>query len=148
MRTDHVIAIQDMGAAGLTSSSVEMAGRGEVGVVIDLDKVPMRGEGMIPYEILLSESQERMLLVAKQGSEDAIRAIFERWDLQAVVIGHLTDDGVWRARWHGADVGAIPAPTLPAGARVYGRPAKEPARIDELQALDLRTVREPTDCTQ
>jgi phosphoribosylformylglycinamidine synthase len=109
MQTDHVVAIQDMGAAGLTSSSVEMAGRGEVGIVIDLDMVPFREEGMIPYEILLSESQERMLIVAKQGSEDAVRAIFERWDLQAVVIGTLTDDGVWRARWHGEDVAAIPA---------------------------------------
>src|SRR5262245_46414340 len=148
MRTNHVVAIQDMGAAGLTSSSVEMAGRGAVGIVIDLDKVPFREEGMIPYEILLSESQERMLIVAKQGSEDAVRAIFERWDLQAVVIGTLTDDGVWRARWHGEDVAAIPAAILTDAAPVYKRPAEEPARLDELQALDLRTIREPSDYTQ
>jgi phosphoribosylformylglycinamidine synthase II len=148
MRTEHVVAIQDMGAAGLTSSSVEMAGRGAVGVAIDLDKVPLREDGMVPFEILLSESQERMLLVAKQGSEDAVRAIFERWDLQAVVIGRLTDDGVWRARWHGEDVCAIPAAILTDAAPVYRRPAEEPARLDELQALDLRTVREPADYTQ
>jgi phosphoribosylformylglycinamidine synthase II len=148
MRTDHVVAIQDMGAAGLTSSSVEMAGRGEVGVVIELDKVPLREEGMVPFDILLSESQERMLLVARQGSEDAVRAIFERWDLQAVVIGRLTDDGVWRARWHGEDVCAIPAAILTDAAPVYRRPAEEPARLDELQALDLGALREPTNYTQ
>jgi phosphoribosylformylglycinamidine synthase len=148
MRTDHVVAIQDMGAAGLTSSSVEMAGRGEVGVVIELDKVPLREEGMVPFEILLSESQERMLLVARQGSEDAIREIFERWDLQAVVIGRLTDDGVWRARWHGEDVCAIPAAILTDAAPVYRRPAEEPARLDELQALDLGAIREPGNYTQ
>jgi phosphoribosylformylglycinamidine synthase len=148
MRTDHVIAIQDMGAAGLTSSSVEMAGRGAVGVVIDLDRVPMREDGMTPFEILLSESQERMLLVARKGSEDAVRAIFERWDLQAVVIGELTDDGVWRARWHGADVCAIPAAILTDAAPVYRRPAEEPVRLNERQALDLRNVPEPGDYTQ
>jgi phosphoribosylformylglycinamidine synthase len=148
MRTDHVVAIQDMGAAGLTSSSVEMAGRGEVGVVIDLDRVPMREDGMVPYEILLSESQERMLLVAKQGSEDAIREIFERWDLNAVVIGRLTDDGIWRARWKGEDVAAIPAAILTDAAPVYRRPAEEPAKLDEAQALDLRTIREPRDHSQ
>ena len=148
MRTDHVVAIQDMGAAGLTSSSVEMAGRGEVGIVIDLDAIPLREDGMVPFEILLSESQERMLLVAKQGSEDAVRAIFERWDLQAVVIGRLTDDGVWRARWHGTDVCAIPAAILTDAAPMYRRPAEEPSRLDELQALDLGTIREPSDYTQ
>jgi len=148
MRTEHVVAIQDMGAAGLTSSSVEMAGRGEVGVVIDLDQVPLREDGMTPYEILLSESQERMLLVATQGSEDAIVEIFRRWDLQAVAIGRLTDDGVWRCRWHGKEVCAIPAGALTDAAPVYRRPAEEPTRLNEVQQLDLRTVREPTDCTQ
>jgi phosphoribosylformylglycinamidine synthase len=148
MRTDHVVAIQDMGAAGLTSSSVEMAGRGAVGIVIDLDRVPLREDGMVPFDILLSESQERMLLVARQGSEDAVREIFERWDLQAVVIGELTDDGVWRARWHGEDVAAIPAAILTDSAPVYRRHAEEPARLDESQGLDLRTIREPSDWTQ
>jgi phosphoribosylformylglycinamidine synthase len=143
MKTEHVVAIQDMGAAGLTSSSVEMAGRGAVGIVIDLDRVPLREEGMTPYEILLSESQERMLLVAKQGSEEAVAEIFRRWDLQAVVIGQLTDDGVWRARWHGEEVCAIPAATLTDSAPVYRRPAEEPARLAELQQLDLRTLPEP-----
>ena len=148
MRTDHVVAIQDMGAAGLTSSSVEMAGRGAVGVTIDLDRVPVREEGMTPFEILLSESQERMLLVARQGSEEAVQKIFERWDLPAVVIGHLTDDGVWRARWHGTDVCAIPAAVLTDAAPVYRRPAEEPARLNERQALELRSIAEPTDYSQ
>src|SRR5215470_20110471 len=130
MATDAIVAIQDMGAAGLTSSSVEMAGKGGLGIELDLDRVPLREDGMTPYEILLSESQERMLLVAKQGSEDAVRAIFERWDLEAVVIGRLTDDGVWRARWRGEDVCAIPASILTEAAPVYRRPAEEPARID------------------
>src|SRR5262252_8011604 len=99
MRTDDVVAIQDMGAAGLTSSSLEMAGRGGMGMVLELDSVPLREEGMTPYEILLSESQERMLLVARAGREQAVADIFRRWDLQAVVIGRITDDGTFRARW-------------------------------------------------
>ncbi len=145
MKTDHVVAIQDMGAAGLTSSSLEMAGRGGAGIVIDLDAVPLREEGMTPYEILLSESQERMLLVARAGSEDAVKAIFARWDLQAEVIGRVTDDGVFRARWRGEEVCALPVAELTDAAPVYRRPAEEPARIEELQRLDLGAVREPAD---
>src|SRR6201997_4290517 len=83
MRTDHVVAIQDMGAAGLTSSSLEMAGRGGRGMVLELDAVPLREEGMTPYDILLSESQERMLMVARAGREQAVAELFARWDLQA-----------------------------------------------------------------
>jgi phosphoribosylformylglycinamidine synthase len=148
MQTDHVIAIQDMGAAGLTSSSVEMAGRGGVGVRIDLDRVPLREEGMTPSDVLLSESQERMLLVARKGSEAAVQAIFARWDLQAVVIGELTDDGLWRCRWHGTEVCTLPAGALTESAPVYRRPAEEPAQVNELQRLDLQTVREPADHRQ
>lgn len=147
-RTDCLVGIQDMGAAGLTSSSVEMAGRGGAGIVLDLDRVPMREEGMVPYEILLSESQERMLLVAKAGREGEVAEIFQRWDLQAVVIGRVTDDGTWRCRWHGEEVCAIPVDVLTSAAPVYRRPAEEPARIEEMQRLDLATVREPADYSQ
>ena len=145
MRTDYVVAIQDMGAAGLTSSSLEMAGRGGAGIELDLDAVPLREEGMTPYEMLLSESQERMLLVARAGSEDAVRAIFARWDLQAEVIGRVTDDGVFRARCRGREVCALPVSALTDSAPVYRRPAEEPGRLEELQRLDLQTVRQAED---
>jgi len=145
MQSDHLVAIQDMGAAGLTSSSLEMAGRGGMGIVLDLDRVPMREEGMTPYELLLSESQERMLLVAKAGSEAAVAEVFARWDLEAVVIGTLTDDGVFRARWRGREVCTLPVAALTESAPVYRRPVEEPTRLEELQRLDVREVREPTE---
>jgi phosphoribosylformylglycinamidine synthase len=149
MRTDYVIAIQDMGAAGLTSSAVEMASRGGAGIVLDLDAVPVREPDMTPYELLLSESQERMLLVARAGSEEAVAAIFRRWDLPAVVVGRVTDDGVFRARWRGREVCAIPAAALTEAAPVYRRPAEEPvARLEEAQRLELAAVREPADPEQ
>ena len=149
MRTDYVIAIQDMGAAGLTSSAVEMASRGGAGIVLDLDAVPVREPDMTPYELLLSESQERMLLVARAGSEEAVAAIFRRWDLPAVVVGRVTDDGVFRARWRGREVCAIPAAALTEAAPVYRRPAEEPvARLEEAQRLELAAVREPADVEQ
>jgi phosphoribosylformylglycinamidine synthase len=145
MQTDHLVAIQDMGAAGLTSSSVEMAGRGGLGIVLELDAVPLREEGMTPYEILLSESQERMVLVAKAGHEAAIQEVFARWDLEAAVVGRLTDDGTFRARWRGAEVCALPVAALTDAAPVYRRPAEEPARLEELQRFDAAEVREPAD---
>jgi len=145
MQTDHLVAIQDMGAAGLTSSALEMAGRGGAGMVLELDRVPLREAGMTPYEILLSESQERMLLVARAGSEAAVQEIFARWDLEAAVIGRLTEDGVFRARWHGEEVCALPVAALTEAAPVYRRPAEEPARFEELQRLDLADVPEPAD---
>ncbi len=149
MRTDYVVAIQDMGAAGLTSSAVEMASRGGAGIVLDLDAVPVREPDMTPYELLLSESQERMLLVARAGTEEAVAAIFRRWDLQAVVVGRVTDDGVFRARWRGREVCAIPAAALTEAAPVYRRPAEEPvARLEEAQRLELAAVREPADVEQ
>src|SRR5262249_7662735 len=95
-----------------------------------------------------SESQERMLLVAKAGREDAVRALFERWDLEAAVIGRLTDDGVYRARWHGEVVCELPVAALTDAAPVYRRPAEEPARIAELQRLDRAEITEPADMTQ
>ena len=97
MGKDYIVGIQDMGAAGLTSSSSEMAGRGGTGIELDLSRVPLRESGMTPYEILLSESQERMLLVAKKSTENEVKQIFEKWDLDAVVIGRVTGDQQFRA---------------------------------------------------
>src|SRR4030066_118237 len=93
MQRDLIVAIQDMGAAGLTSSSGEMAGRGGPGFTLNLNAIPTREANISPYELLLSESQERMLIVAKAGCEEEVRAIFSRWDLQAEVVGEVTDDG-------------------------------------------------------
>ncbi len=147
VRTDYVVGIQDMGAAGLTSSSLEMAGRGGAGLVLDLDAVPLRETGMTPYEILLSESQERMVLVVRQGAEGAVQEIFQRWDLQAAVIGRVTDDGIFRAQWRGAEVCALPVAALTQAAPMYRRPAEEPAQLEERQRFDPREVAEPADAT-
>jgi phosphoribosylformylglycinamidine synthase len=145
MEKDYVVGIQDMGAAGLTSSSAEMAGRGGCGVELNLSAVPLRESGMTPYEILLSESQERMLLVAKQGSEAEIVKIFEKWDLDAVVVGRVTNDQQFRALWHGSEVARIPIRALTKDAPAYQRPAARPEQQDEVQQLDLAAVSEPKD---
>ena len=142
---DYIIGIQDMGAAGLTSSSSEMAGRGGCGIELDLSAVPTRETGMTPYEILLSESQERMLLVAKQGTEQDIKKIFDKWDLDAVVIGQVTGDQQFRARFQGIEVAQIPISALTKEAPLYHRPAARPAHQDELEQLDLTTIAEPKD---
>jgi phosphoribosylformylglycinamidine synthase len=126
-RTGAIVAIQDMGAAGLTSSSSEMAARGSVGIELDLDRVPLREAGLTPYEILLSESQERMLLVAERGREAELQAVFEKWDLHAVVIGTVTTDTKWRVRWHGTTVAEIPVNALADEAPLYDRPFAPPA---------------------
>jgi phosphoribosylformylglycinamidine synthase II len=125
-QTGAVVAIQDMGAAGLTSSSSEMAARGGLGIEIDLDKVPLREATLTPYEILLSESQERMLIVAERGREAELQKIFEKWDLHAVVIGTITDDARWRATWRGKIVADIPVRALADEAPMYDRPAAAP----------------------
>jgi phosphoribosylformylglycinamidine synthase len=122
MATDAIVAIQDMGAAGLTSSSFEMAAKGGLGVVVELDKVPMRETGMNPYELMLSESQERMLIVLKPGNEELARTIFEKWELDFAVIGHLTDTERMVLTWHGDVVGNIPIPPLVTEAPMYERP--------------------------
>jgi phosphoribosylformylglycinamidine synthase len=103
---------------------------------------------MTPYEVLLSESQERMLLVARAGTEDKVAEIYRRWDLEAVVIGQVTDDGIYRARWNGTEVCALPVAALTDGAPVYRRPASEPSQLEELQRLDPTTVPQPADYTQ
>ena len=122
MATDAIVAIQDMGAAGLTSSSVEMSSKGGVGIELDLDRVPTRETGMTAYEILLSESQERMLMVLKPGREDEARAIFGKWELDFAVIGQITDTGRIVVRMGGETVADIPVDPLVAEAPEYDRP--------------------------
>jgi phosphoribosylformylglycinamidine synthase II len=122
MAGDTIVAIQDMGAAGLTSSSVEMAGKGELGIELALDQVPVRETGMTPYEIMLSESQERMLIILKPGSEEAARRIFEKWELDFAVIGRVTETGHLVLTMHGDTVADLPVEPLVTQAPVYDRP--------------------------
>ena len=122
MQTDAIVAIQDMGAAGLTSSSFEMASRGEVGIEMDLDQVPIRETGMTPYEIMLSESQERMLLVLREGAEDKARAIMAKWDLDFATIGKVTDTGSMVLRWRGDVVADVPIAPVSGASPVVKRP--------------------------
>ena len=133
-KTGAIVAIQDMGAAGLTSSSSEMPSHGGLGIEIDLDQVPLREANLTPYEILLSESQERMLIVAERGREAELQAVFEKWDLHAVVIGRITDDQRWRARWHGQVVADIPIGALADDAPLYDRPAAPPKTVPPEQS--------------
>jgi len=126
MRTGAIVAIQDMGAAGLTSSTCEMASRGGVGIELDLDRVPQRETGMTPYEMLLSESQERMLLVAKRGREHEVIEVFAKWGLDAVEVGHVTDDGMMRVVWKKNTAANIPAKALADEAPFYKRPISAP----------------------
>jgi phosphoribosylformylglycinamidine synthase len=121
-----VAGIQDMGAAGLTCSTCETASRGGSGIEIDLAKVPKREPGMTPYEILLSESQERMLIIARRGRENVVREIFEKWDVPCAEIGRVTDDGMMRVRNNGSVVAEIPAKPLAEEAPLYSREAKQP----------------------
>jgi len=141
-----IVGIQDMGGAGLTSSSSEMAGRAGTGIELNIDKVPPREEGMVPYEFMLSESQERMLIVAEKGKEEELLDIFRKWDLEAVVIGKVTEDGILKVKWHGKTVSEIPAKKISSEAPLYDRPAKRPEGQDELQSLDLKSIPLPEDC--
>ena len=122
MQTGAIVGIQDMGAAGLTCSTCEMGGRGHVGIEIELDRVPQRETGMTPYEIMLSESQERMLLVAQKGREDEVFRVFQKWGLDAVDVGRVTTDGKMRVLEHGKVVAEIPNEALTDDAPVYKRP--------------------------
>jgi len=140
MQTDALVGIQDMGAAGLTCSTTEMGSRGGAGVEIDVSLVPQRETGMTPYEIMLSESQERMLLVAKRGREAEVERIFEKWDLHAERIGEVTDDGMLRVRSKGQVVAEIPNVVLTDEAPVYERPFSEPEYIRDVQKLDLDSL--------
>ena len=140
MRTDAVVGIQDMGAAGLTCSSFEMASNAGTGIELDLDRVPQRESGMTPYELLLSESQERMLLVAREGREDQVREIFARWDLDAVVVGRVNDDGRMRIRWQGQGVVDIPVDPVARSSPELDRPLREPADRLERHKLDVASL--------
>src|SRR3989454_2695273 len=137
MRTDTLVGIQDMGAAGLTCSTTEMGSRGGAGVEIDVSLVPQRETGMTPYEIMLSESQERMLLVVKRGREADVERIFEKWDLHAVQIGEVTDDGMLRVKSRGRVVAEIPNRALTDDAPLYRRAMREPDDLREVQRVGL-----------
>jgi phosphoribosylformylglycinamidine synthase subunit PurL len=154
---DAVAGIQDMGAAGLTCSTCETASRGGSGIEIDLAKVPKREPGMTPYETLLSESQERMLIIAKRGKENVVREIFDKWDVPWAEIGRVTDDGMMRVRNNGSVAAEIPAKPLAEEAPLYSREAKKPSpvaavydrRINDLPKIDnheslRQLLRDPT----
>jgi len=136
VKSDALVGIQDMGAAGLTSSSAEMASKAGSGVEMNLDLVPQRETGMTAYEMMLSESQERMLLVVKKGREDEIKAIFDKYDLDAVAIGRVTDDKMLRLLHNGEVVAEVPADALAEDAPVYHKPSAEPAYYAEFQAME------------
>src|SRR5262245_26981424 len=144
---DAVAGIQDMGAAGLTCSTCETASRGSSGIEIDLAKVPRREPGMTPYEIMLSESQERMLIIAKRGQEDVVRQVFDKWDVPCAEIGRVTSDGIMRVRNNGTIAAEIPAKALAEEAPLYSREAKSPAVAaslrDPVASLTERRLQEP-----
>ncbi len=143
MKSDALVGIQDMGAAGLTCSTSEMGSRGGVGIEIDVSRVPQRETGMTPYEIMLSESQERMLLVVKRGREHEVERIFEKWDLHAVHVGEVTTDGRLTVKNLGELVADIPNAALTDEAPVYRRPMTEPAYLGEVRQLVLEALPAP-----
>jgi len=145
MKTGAVVAIQDMGAAGLTCSTCEMASRGGTGIEIDLAKVPQRETGMSPYEIMLSESQERMLLVAEKGRDAEVLAVFKKWGLDATVVGEVTEGGLLVVRDHGKVAAEIPAHPLAEEGPVYNRRIAEPAARKESEKDWFRFSAEGTD---
>ncbi len=135
MKGKDVVGIQDMGAAGLTCSSMELSGKGRVGIEMDLAHVPLREEGMTPYEIMLSESQERMFLVGRKGSEKRILKLFHKWDLDAAVVGRVIKGDRVIIRNHGAAVGHLPTLPITENAPLYHRPVKKPGYFEELKVL-------------
>ena len=143
--TDAIVGMQDMGAAGITCSTCEMSAAGEVGMEIDLDKVPTRQLNMLPYEILLSESQERMLVVVQKGKEQIVKDIFDKWDLHAEEIGVVTDTQRIRYYMNGEQVGDVPAESLVlgGGAPQYEREYKEPAYYEEFKKFDINSIEQP-----
>ena len=142
-KQDLIIGIQDMGAAGLTSSSFEMAGRTGSGMKMDLDKVPAREEGMTPYDFMLSESQERMLICAKAGCEQAVIDIFTKWELDAAVIGEVTDTGNMELYWHGEKCADIPIQPLSEEAPVLDRPVAKPAYLENIEKVTMEDDVDP-----
>ncbi len=136
IQSDALIGIQDMGAAGLTSSSAEMASKAGSGIEMSLDLVPQREKGMTPYEMMLSESQERMLIVVKKGREAEIEELFEKFGLEAVAVGVVTADKMLRLKHHGEIVAEVPADALALDAPVYHKPSREPAYIREFREME------------
>jgi len=147
MKTGAIVAIQDMGAAGLTCSTCEMASRGGTGIEIDLAKVPQRETGMSPYEIMLSESQERMLLVAEKGREHEVLDVFKKWGLDSTVVGEVTTGGLLVVKDHGKVVAAIPAHPLAEEGPVYNRPIANPTPRNESEKDWFHFAPEKTDLT-
>jgi phosphoribosylformylglycinamidine synthase len=147
IKTGAVVGMQDMGAAGIICSTSEMSAKGESGMRIDLDKVPARQDNMKAWELLLSESQERMLMVVKKGKEREVVSIFEKWDLPAAAIGEVTDDGLLKFYMHGQLEAEIPADSLVlgGGAPQYERPYSEPAYLKKIRSFDPVTIDVPRD---
>src|SRR5262249_29957823 len=145
LATGAVVGIQDMGAAGLACSASEMPARAGTGADIELSAVPQRETDMTPYEILLSESQERMLLVVEQGREAEVQRVFAKWELDAVPIGRVTGDGILRVRMHGEVVAEVPVRALTEEAPVYDRPRVRPGWLDAARAFDVGALSEPDD---
>ncbi|MCB0339205.1 MAG: phosphoribosylformylglycinamidine synthase subunit PurL, partial [Bdellovibrionales bacterium] len=148
MQTDAVVGIQDMGAAGLTSSSYEMASRSGTGLRLDLDKVPQREEGMNPYEIMLSESQERMLVVVEKGKERVVLDIFEKWGLDAVEVGEVIPGENVDLYWHGECISSMPVDILVNGAPQYRWPEETPADFEQIQQFDVLDIEPPSDLSK
>ncbi|RMF23054.1 MAG: phosphoribosylformylglycinamidine synthase subunit PurL [Bacteroidetes bacterium] len=145
IRTGAIVGMQDMGAAGITCSTSEMSAKSGTGMRIDLDRVPTRQDNMQPFEILLSESQERMLIVGKKGQEEALFRVFDKWDLQCERIGEVTDTGRLEFFWHGEKVADVPAHALVlgGGAPVYEREYRPPAYLKKIEAFDPATIPPP-----
>ncbi len=145
IRTGAVVGMQDMGAAGISCSSSEMSAKSGTGMRLDLEKVPMRQANMQPFELLLSESQERMLIVGKKGEEAKLKAVFDKWDLECVEIGEVTDTGRVQYHWHGEKVVDIPSESLVlgGGAPVYQRSYRAPAYLDKIKAFNPEEVPVP-----
>ena len=147
LETGAVVGMQDMGAAGIICSTAEMSAKGEVGMHIDLEKVPTRQQNMKAWELLLSESQERMLMVVEKGREAEVVAVFEKWDLSASTIGHVTDDGLLKFYMNGVLEAEIPAYelVLGGGAPQYSREYKEPAYFEQINAFQMENIEDVTD---
>ena len=146
--TDYVVGTQDMGAAGLTCSTCETACRGGSGIEIDAALVPQREHNMVPYEIMLSESQERMLIIVRKGCEDKVQDIFHKWDLHAVRIGEVTDDGIMRVKWHGTSVAEIPARTIAEDAPLYTPVRQKPGYLAKTEIWTPAKIVQPKDYTR
>ena len=145
IKSGWLIGIQDMGAAGISCSTSEMSAKGNSGMKINLDKVPLREEGMTAYEIMLSESQERMLCVVKKGYEERVKNVFEKWDLNCEIIGEVTNDGLLHINYEGETKAVVPPfeLVLGGGAPVYIRDQKKPAYLKEIKKFDINSLEEP-----